>query len=206
MYMSSQNPKFRITQSLLSSWLWVYKKDDGYEDFLSVLNREKKPPTQAMLDGQHFENLLNRYLDGNPYVTADKFAAKVENGVKTTAEYLWGAQQQVTLFKEISVRGVPFLLHGVLDFLKAGIIYDTKFSKNYDFNKYLHSPQHPMYFALVPEAYEFQYLSCDGEYLYREIYRPEDCVPIDVTIGQFMDFLEQRNLIDTYCEKWKVKN
>ena len=54
----------RITQSLLSAWDYVYKKDDGYEEFLAALNREKKPPTQAMLDGRRFEGLVNSALDG----------------------------------------------------------------------------------------------------------------------------------------------
>ena len=32
--------RFLITQSLLSSWLWSYKLENGYEDFLKTLRRE----------------------------------------------------------------------------------------------------------------------------------------------------------------------
>ena len=110
--------------------------------------------------------------------------------VTQLARYLEGSQQQVTIFKDIRVDGVDFLLHGVLDFLRAGVIYDTKYSKTYRLNKYLNSPQHPMYLELVPEAYRFEYLICDGTWVYRETY-PRDIVsPIEPTIRNFMKYLD----------------
>lgn len=193
--------RYRITQTLLSSWLYLYKTDNGYESFLQCLNRQTIPATKQMLEGLRFEHCINSVLDGVP-IDKDHEWYKV---VKQLAKYLDGSQQQVTVFREIDVDGVPFLLHGVLDFLKAGVIYDTKFSKNYYLNKYLNSPQHPMYFALVPESREFQYLSSDGKYVYRETYRPEDVQPIEITIRQFVEFLKKYNLWDTYCENWKTK-
>ena len=56
--------RFLITQSLLSSWLWSYKLEDGYEDFLKTLRREPIQQTKAMLEGIRFENCLNAVLDG----------------------------------------------------------------------------------------------------------------------------------------------
>lgn len=194
--------KFRITQTLLSAWLWAYKLEDGYEKFLKTLRREKEPPTKAMLDGQHFEGMVNAALDGYEIDEAHEWSAQV----KACADILAGSQKQVVLFKEITVDGVRFLLHGVLDFLHCGVITDTKFSKTYKkaetASKYMDSPQHPMYFALVPEAYEFRYLICDGKYIYEERYRPEDVKPIEQTIREFMRFLERHGLIDLYAEKW----
>ena len=188
----------RITQSLLSAWDYVYKKDDGYEEFLAALNREKKPPTQAMLDGRRFEGLVNSALDGIPIPEDNDWYSPVMQ----LSQYLSGSQQQVEIRRNMEIDGVQIQLHGILDFLRSGIIYDTKFSKTYKVGKYLDSPQHPMYFALVPEAYEFQYLICDGTYLYRETYRPEDTEPIEKEIRLFMRYLEQRNLIDIFVEKW----
>lgn len=193
--------RFRITQSLLSAWLWSYKTDDGYEKFLKTLRREKEPPTKAMLDGQHFEGMVNAMLDGYAPDADHKWSEQVG----TCARILAGSQKQVTLFRDITVDGVPFLLHGVLDFLRCGVIFDTKFSKTYDLGKYLDSAQHPMYFALVPEAFEFQYLICDGKYVYEEKYRPEDVRPIEYFIRDFMRFLERFDLIDIYAEKWCIK-
>ena len=188
----------RITQSLLSAWDYVYKKEDGYEDFLSTLNREKKPPTKAMLDGRRFEGLVNSALDGNPIPEDNDWYVPVMQ----LSKYLAGSQQQVEIRRVVEIDGVQFQLHGILDFLRSGVIYDTKFSTAYKVGKYLDSPQHPMYFALVPEAYEFQYLISDGSYLYREIYRPEDTEPIEKEIRLFMRYLEQRDLIDIFVEKW----
>lgn len=202
--MSGNRPpeRLRITQSLLSSWQYIPKKEDGWEEFLSALNREKKPATKAMLDGVRFENCVNSVLDGGTIIPDHEWYKPV----RQLARYLAGAQQQVTLFREIEIDGQPMLLHGVLDFLRAGVIYDTKFSKNYYLNKYLKSPQHPMYLALVPEARRFEYLSCDGEWVYRECYPREIVDPIEPTLKQFLAFLRKYNLMQTYIENWRVNN
>lgn len=198
---SPTSNRIRITQSLLSSWEWSYKKDDGYEDFLRTLNREKIPPTKAMLDGIRFENCLNSVLNGVPIPEDHEWF----DPIMEMARELDGSQQQVTLFKEIEVDGQKILLHGVLDYLVAGHIYDCKFSKTYRLNKYLTSPQHPMYLELVPEAKDFTYIICDGDYVYREKY-PRDIVPpIETEIKQFLDYLRKNNLFNIFEEKWSVK-
>ena len=199
--MPSQN-KFHMTQSLLSDFQRVFTAEDGYESFLKTLYRQKKPMTDAMADGIAFEGAVNSVLNGE-HIPEDH---KWYKPVMQLAEYLDGSQQQVSIKKDLVVDGVCFELHGVLDFLKAGIIYDTKFSKHYYLNKYFQSPQHPMYFYLVPEAREFQYLSCDGQFVYKEIYHPDEITPIEVTIRQFMRFLEKQNLIDTYTSIWNLKS
>ena len=199
--MPMQNEKYRVTQTLLSSWLGVYKFENGYNDFLRTLNRQKTPQTKAMLDGIHFENVVNHVLIGEPIDETHKWYKPIMQ----IYDELCSSQQQVALFKDVNVSGYNVVLHGILDFLKAGVIYDTKFSKTYHVGKYLSSPQHPMYFALVPEAYKFQYTICDGKYIYRETYYPEQCEPIEKTISDFFKFLERQNLMDTYKAKWLMK-
>lgn len=198
--MPSSN-KYHLTQSLLGDWQRVFTAEDGYGSFINSLNRKPKPPTDAMLAGIEFEHCVNTVLDW-AYIAPDH---KWYKPVMELAELLNGSQQQVSIKRDIIVDGVCFELHGVLDFLKAGIIYDTKFSKHYYMNKYLLSPQHQMYFYLLPEAYEFQYLSCDGEFIYKEIYRPEDTTPIEVTIRQFMRWLDKHDLVETYTSIWNLK-
>ena len=192
--------KTRITKTLLDSWLWSFKRDDGYADFIRTLNREKLQPTQAMLDGQQFENCVNGVLNGETIDPSHKWY----RGVTEMANRLQGSQQQVTLFVETEVDGQPFLLHGVLDYLRAGVIYDCKFSKNYHLNKYLDSTQHPLYLALVPEARRFEYLSCDGVYVYAERYPRNIVPPIEQTIKYFMDYLKKHELWEIYSEKWRT--
>jgi hypothetical protein len=195
-------PRIRLTKTLLDSWLWVFQKDDGREDFLRTLNREKTPPTEAMLNGTQFENCVNSVLDGSEIDPAHKWY----KGITDTARYLTGAQKQVVLFREIEVDGEPFLMHGVLDFLRAGVIYDTKFTKNYHLNKYLDTAQTPVYLYLVPEARRMEYVVCDGTWVYREVYPREIVQPLEPLIKQFMAFVRKHELYGTLAEKWKVQN
>lgn len=201
--MYGRKPKVRVTQSLLSSWQGVFKYESGWEDFLTTLNREKKQPTQAMLDGIRYENCLNSVLNGEQITEDHEWYAPITE----MAAELDGAQQQVTLFKDITVADdQPVLLHGVLDYLREGHIWDCKFSKRYALNKYLNSPQTAIYLELVPEAFDFTYIVSDGKYVYRERY-PREIVPmIHITINQFYDYLKQHELWNTYVEKWSVRN
>ena len=198
----STSPKLRITKSLLDSWLLAFKREDGWDDFLSTLHREKKPPTQAMLEGTRFENVLNNVLKGEA-IPADHEWASV---ITEMSNDLQGSQQQVVLFSDCEVNGQPFLLHGVLDYLLAGSIWDCKFTKNYHLNKYFWegTSQTAMYLALVPEARDFTYIISDGNYVYRERY-PRDIVPpIEPIINNFMQYLKKHGLWEVYCEKWRV--
>lgn len=190
----------RITQTLLSSWLYTFKRDDGYNDFLATLNREKQPPTEAMLNGIEFESLVNSALDGTPPPADHKWRECVE----WCADYLKGAQKQVLLTKPLVVDGEELLLVGVLDFLRASVIFDTKFSKRYEVGKYLRSPQTSAYFSLCEEAKRFEYVVCDGNYVYRETYTPDEVEPIENTIHNFLQFLHRYNLYETYKEKWQT--
>ena len=194
--------KLRVTQSLLSAWLYVFKKDDGYEDFLRALNREKKQPTQAMLDGIQYENCLNSILNGEPLPLDHKW----HDPLLEMAVELQGSQQQVVLFKDTEVDGQPILLHGVLDYLREGHIWDCKFSKTYHLNKYLDSPQTAMYLSLVPSAFDFTYIISDGTWVYREKYPREIVPPIEPTIKYFLDYLKQHDLYKIFEEKWRVNN
>ena len=200
----STSPKLRITKSLLDSWLWAFKREDGWDDFLSTLHREKKPPTQAMLEGTRFENVLNNVLKGEA-IPADHEWASV---ITEMSNDLQGSQQQVVLFSDCEVNGQPFLLHGVLDYLLAGSIWDCKFTKNYHLNKYFWegTSQTAMYLALAPEARDFTYIISDGNYVYRERY-PRDIVPpIEPIINNFMQYIKKHGLWEVYCEKWRVNN
>lgn len=196
-----QSNRYLITQSLLSSWQWGLVLENGYEDFLKTLRREPIQQNKAMLEGIRFENVLNATLNGAEIEPTHEWYKSITELCAT----LNGAQQQAAVSRDITINGIPFVLYGKLDYLKAGIIYDTKYSGTYRVGKYLDSPQHPMYFALVPEAHEFQYKICDGKYIYTEAYRPDEVEPIERTIKHFMDFLNKMNLVETYTANWKSK-
>ena len=45
-----RSKRFLITQSLISSWQWGLKLENGYEDFLKTLRREPIQQNKAMLE------------------------------------------------------------------------------------------------------------------------------------------------------------
>ena len=192
--------KFLLTQSLLSSWQYALKGGE-LDEFLSTLRREKKPQSKAMLDGIRFENMVHAVSEGAEIGPEQEWYKPVVE----VCEIITQGQYQVKASRPLVVDGVEFVCYGILDFLKAGVIYDTKFSRTYRVGKYLDSPQHPMYFYLCPEVRRFEYIISDGNYVYREAYLPEDTDPIEKTVQQFMLWLDKTNLVDLYRQNWRSK-
>lgn len=198
-----------VTHSLLSSWLYTLKENpyddattegDPMEDFLQVLRREPRETTEAMQNGINFENLVTRIVNGRFETTpADD---RWYDAATQIADIVRGGILQYRVKKEVRVRGMSVLLYGVLDVLKAGTIYDIKFTKNYDRGKFFGGTQHPMYFELVPEATEFTYLASNGTAVFQETYRREETPSILRDVSDFFSWLEEAHLMDLYREKW----
>lgn len=219
--------RYLITQSLLSSYAYQFDcreecAEEARESFLATLRREPKETTEAMQNGIDFENLVYSIAHGNfrpiwhPSTEVNSVSGEVferyeypkwYTGAKKVAERISGAHIQVKLKREIEVDGMNFLVYGILDGLKAGVIYDVKF-KNKSFGSvdvygdYVDSPQHPAYFYLCPEAYEFNYLVSDGEDLYIETYRPEETKHIGTLIHDFLQGIKSGGDLETYKEHW----
>ena len=200
--------RYLITHSLLSSCIYVFScwedgKEAAYADFLRTLNRIPTEATEAMLDGRAFEDEVYKEAAGLPRQSHPKW----ESGIQKVAAYIRNASVQVRVKREVQVDGVTYLVYGILDALKAGVIYDVKYvSKSFGSvdlpGKYLDSSQHPAYFYMVPEAYEFNYLVSDGTDVYKETYTPENTRPIADIIAEFIQSLEDMGLLDLYKEKW----
>lgn len=205
--------RYKITHSLLSSYAYQFEcreecREDAREEFLSALRGEKSEPTEAMLNGIAFENIVYGLADGRCIPNDDNYK-KWFLGARQISDIIRGGQIQVRLSREIEVDGMRFLLVGVLDALKAGVIYDVKF-KNKNFNSievygdYYGSSQHPAYFYLCPEAYAFEYLISDGESLYSEVYLPKDGPTIGYLIHNFINGIKASGDFETYIENWKI--
>ena len=202
---------YLITHTLLSSWSYVFSCwEDGNEaandDFLRTLNRLPSEETEAMRDGRAFEDEVYREAAGLPRQPHPKW----ESGIKKVAAYIRNAPVQVRVKREIQVDGVTYLVYGILDALKAGVIYDVKYvTKSFGSvdlaGKYLDSYQHPAYFYMVPEAYEFNYLVSDGTDLYKETYTPANTRPIADIISEFIRSIDGMGLLDLYKEKWLAR-
>lgn len=203
-------PRYLITQSLVSSWAYMFDCMEGNEEsaqqeFLRVLRREPGETTDAMRCGIEFENAVYSEAAGERWDTGGRW----ESGITTVASKIKGAQVQVKLSQPLTVGGVEYLVYGILDALRAGTIYDVKFTvargglrSNDFYGKYLDSPQHPFYFHLVPEALDFKYLLSDGEDVYEETYLREQTRPAADIISEFIRSITDMGLLPLYQEKW----
>lgn len=193
--------KYYITPTLLNSWQYNIK-NGTLEDFIKVLNKEEFEPSQSILKGFEYEKYMQENFE----------------------ETLNGAYQ-VKVSKEYG----DYLLYGIIDCLKGGIIYDYKYTQNYEVGKFFNNHQTLMYLEMIPEAKKMVYLITDkfvkemplsaplnyeycGEYEYKvgDVYREEytkDMFPetIDSILHKFEQWLKQYNLFDLYTEKWKCK-
>lgn len=200
---------YLMTHSLLSSWLYAMKSSpyedltserDAYGDFLKTLRREPTETTQAMQNGIDFENMVTDIVNGVKVDSNEKWydaACKV-------AKIVSGGQLQYKAKKQIVVFGIPILLYGRLDVLKAGEIIDIKFSSGYERGKYFDSTQHPVYLELIPEAYQFTYLITNGSDLWKETYRREETQSIIPTIEYFLAYLKESGLWEEYAKHWEA--
>lgn len=229
-------PRYEITKSLIESWYYVHdcwegQEEDAMESFMAALRGEKPVLTeeqqQNIQNGFDFEQLVTDIATGkfqpewegsgrtNPssYGDGEEMGCyRYPKWYRAASEFgamLKGAQFQVRIHKPITVNGMEFEIHGVLDALREGVIYDIKF-KNKSFGSldlagtYLDSAQHPFYFYLVPEARKFLYLVSDGNDIYIEQYTPEESRAAEEIIAEFMSFLQSANLMDVYKEHWQV--
>lgn len=199
---------YLITQTLLSAWNYAHDchiscSAEAYKDFLDTLNRVRKEPSEAMRNGIAFENEVYLAAHGLPKQNETPW----ESGIQAVADVIRGGVTQVKLSRNLRVDGRDFVVYGIADVVKAGTIYDVKFS-NKDFasaelpGRYLNSPQHPAYLYALPEARDFIYLVSDGEDLYTERYDQKNTRPIGDIVKEFMDFLTVSGMIGVYETMW----
>lgn len=223
---------YLITQSLIGSWNYMMScreecQEEAYADFLNTLNRIPKETTPEMQNGIDFENLVYSIANGTfqprKVPTGETARAmgdtvifekteypKWYEGANAVATLIKGAPVQVKAQRELTIGSMELLVYGIMDALKAGIIYDVKFS-NKGFGsaelagKYLDSPQHPAYFYIEPDAREFQYLVSDGVDLYTETYTRANSRPFKEIAEEFLASLDAMNLLSIYKEKWAAR-
>lgn len=221
--------RYLMTHSLLAAWIYALKENpyedlttdrDPMADFMQTLRREPIQTTEAMQNGIIFENLVSAILQRER--TFGYFEMHDQDGVQgmfpaDIQEHRWydaaakiadrvrGGVPQYKVNKTVEVDGLTLVLHGRLDWLKAGEIVDIKFTKSYDPGKYYDSTQHPMYLELVPEAQKFTYLVSNGNAVWSETYRRDETRSIISDILDFFSWLRSANLMSLYQQKWEAK-
>ena len=201
-----------ITQSLLSAWGYQFDCMEGYEEdaqesFMKTLRREPTEQSEAMLNGIQFENgcyaLAKNPNDLSVFPQWKAVSSRI-------ADIIRDGQIQVKVSRDLRIGDDEYLIYGICDAVKAGRIYDIKFtSKSLGSNdvtgKYIESPQHSAYLYCIPEAYKFTYLLSDGDNLYTEDYTPKTAPFIGDIIQNFRNDIRMKGLDDIYKEKWKAQ-
>ena len=170
---------YLITASLLNSWNYLLKSGNTKE-FQKVLERVPTPSTEAIETGFAFEKWCENYFP------------ETKDGMF-----------QVTAKKAVG----EYLLYGRMDCIKAGTIYDYKYTKRYDVGKFYDSIQTAMYFELIPVAKRMSYIISNTknfslDTIYREDYTREETQPIWISIEQFMKWIKDNGYS---MQKWLVK-
>lgn len=218
---------YLMTHSLLSSWLRSMKdnpweegddpeKETALDEFMHVLRREKTPTSPAMQSGIDFEDLVTAILTGqekaNYHMTSRDGSQTLK--VFAVAEHPWyeaackvagmiqGAKLQYVARRYVTIGGMDFLLYGRLDAMKEGRIFDIKYSGSYERGKFRDSTQHPMYYRLVPEMMNFTYIVSNGTDVWTEVYWYDEVPRIEPVITDFLQWLRDINLMETYKEYW----
>jgi hypothetical protein len=119
--------------------------------------------------------------------------------------YLQGGQYQVKLSKQYG----DYLLYGIVDVLKAGIVYDLKYTSRYDVGKYRGNTQTVMYLTLVPEAHKMIYVASNDEkgngVIWQEEYSRDEIEPLDALLYNFRNWLEATKLWNVYIDLWRAR-
>ena len=199
---------YLITHSLLSSWLYAMREnpfetaesEDPMVEFMKVLRREPTETTPAMYNGIMFEDLVTDILHG----CGDQ-RNKWYDAADRVADIVFGSLLQFKASKHLEIDGRDIVLYGRLDCLKAGTIYDIKFSKSYDRGKYFGSTQHPTYLELIDTAERFVYVISNGNDVWTEEYRRDETKDIKPVIRDFFAWLKMKDLLSVYEEHWKSK-
>ena len=147
------------------------------EEFLRTLNRQPTPTNKYIERGFAFEKWCESELE------------ETKGGV-----------YQAAFKKEMG----EYLLYGRLDCLKAGVIYDYKYSSGYEVGKFYDNFQTPMYLELIPEAFKMVYIvtktdNFNADNIFREEYKREEIKPIKPNIDQFIRWINDNGYS---MEKW----
>lgn len=192
--MTKNKTSLLLTQTLINSWLYLYQVDGEYyekcyQDFLKTLKRIPLEDNEIFARGREFEQQV------------------ISGEYKEIYDIIKGGSYQVSKKKELVVDNLDFTVYGIADFIKNGVIYDTKRVNQYELQKYQYSSQHLIYLYLFDDCYEFTYLIVDNsDTTYEETYKRNDLtLTLETLIHNFISFLKENNLFNIYLENWKGK-
>jgi hypothetical protein len=171
-------PIYNIYPTLLDAFAWYKRSEDegALQEFLDKVNRVKSEPSDPMLRGIAFEALVDDLIfSGHRLAIPEVQVHDVEcpsSIPNAFADRLRGAVRQVDVEVVVDTEHGPVRLYGKVDEIVADCAFDIKTTGKYEFPKYLHHFQHPLYLeALRPYGInQCLYLVTDFKDVYEEPY------------------------------------
>ena len=194
-------PDYKLYATLIDGFAW-YKKsevEDAKQEFLDRVNRVQKDPTDAMLRGIRFNELVDAVAGGAPLreevvmVHDTKCPASI---VRRFVDGFEGAARQVYVETLLPTIHGNVLVYGFIDEMLADTAYEIKTTGKYEFPKYLHNWQHPVYLECLKaqgaNVGRFIYRATDFKDIFEEEYRyrQEDTDRLISECAQLVEFLE----------------
>ena len=157
----------------------------------------------AILTGKENANYHSTSRDGTQMLKVYRLSEHpMYEAACKVAGMIQGAKLQYVAKKPVTIAGMDFLLYGRLDAMKEGRIFDIKYSGSYERGKFRDSTQHPMYYELVPEIMNFTYVVSNGSDVWTEVYWFDQIPRIEPVITDFVQWLQDMNLMETYKQYW----
>lgn len=181
----------KITPTLLNAFAYIFnckeeQVEQAKESFINYLKRVSQKENEFIKQGKEYEKSV--------YENKDEVFSPIIKG---------GCFQVKKAIKE-NIDGVDYMLVGVVDVLKGGVVYDIKKVVKYERPKYFKEYQHEFYLKLFPNALNMQYLICDiSNNHFIEQYNRGEGEKIETAIRNFISYLKENNLYDVYVENWR---
>ena len=196
-----------ISPTFLDSFQYYQEADDEYVDIKrrELIDRLKgvTVTSEAMQNGINFENLLCAYLNNKALLDRGDALFPI---VDEMSRYLQGSIRQLHVRTQILPN---IILHGFIDFLNVGTVYDVKTTGSYIFPKFLHRNQHLTYMAAL-RSYginTFKYLITDFKDCFIETYHWRDSIINELRgrVNAFFDYLKiDPEMSEAFFEKAKT--
>lgn len=177
------------------------KRDEARKSYLDYLGKVKTEPTEAMLRGREFEEMVHQFMcGGNP--SAEDATLLDENDIihsKHIAHFIgFDCIWQVPGACEID--GV--MLYGIADAINRGIIYDVKRTKSFEAGEYYDSIQHLAYMK-QHDLSEFKYFVATPGELFVEYYQRDDKLLESRIKGFVSDIRNDPKALELWEANWK---
>lgn len=189
-------PTYKITATLLNSWLYYLSSSQDIEEFVKVLKKEPIEDNQGyLLRGEEFEKEVY-----------NKQVKEINNIIEDTRCYQTRKEKDLEI--KIDNQIIKIRVVGIADFIYKNCVFDIKRVSEYHLAHYLNDTTQHYIYCMLFNAKHFKYLIYDNnEDLHIESYDESVDTSTNKTISiisQFIQFLKRTNLYMLYTKNWRL--